>query len=102
MVPTDDEDLQILDRSFDVFAEFATNIRYVNTGTHHTTTADNSSACSTRSFLVMNGCCFDQHLGPTVTFRYFFLPNNSTDKQHISNLKHLPQQVTPDSEPQEC
>ncbi|DBA85638.1 TPA: hypothetical protein ACH3X1_005214 [Trebouxia sp. C0004] len=27
MVPTDDEDLQILDRSFDVFAEFATKIR---------------------------------------------------------------------------
>ena len=27
MVPTDDADLQILDRSFDVFAEFATKIR---------------------------------------------------------------------------
>jgi len=30
MVPTDDENLQILDRSFDVFAEFATKIRYAN------------------------------------------------------------------------
>jgi len=30
MVPTDDEDLEILDRSFDVFAEFATKIRYVS------------------------------------------------------------------------
>lgn len=30
MVPTDDENLEILDRSFDVFAEFATKIRYVN------------------------------------------------------------------------
>ena len=29
MVPTDDDDLQILDRSFDVFAEFATKIRQV-------------------------------------------------------------------------
>lgn len=27
MVPTDDDGLQILDRSFDVFAEFATKIR---------------------------------------------------------------------------
>ena len=30
MVPTDDENLQILDRSFDVFAEFATKIRYAD------------------------------------------------------------------------
>ena len=28
MVPTDDDQLQILDRSFDVFAEFATKIRH--------------------------------------------------------------------------
>lgn len=30
IVPTDDADLQILDRSFDVFAEFATKIRQVH------------------------------------------------------------------------
>jgi len=42
MVPTDDENLQILDRSFDVFAEFATKIRYDCTS--HSSAADNNLA----------------------------------------------------------
>ena len=34
MVPTDDDNLEILDRSFDVFAEFAANIRYAEQRFH--------------------------------------------------------------------
>ena len=33
-VPTDDDNLEILDRSFDVFAEFATKIRCTSTNLH--------------------------------------------------------------------
>jgi len=69
MVPTDDENLEILDRSFDVFAEFATKIRYVNfalTTRQQLTTVQLAQSDLTCLSLA---AAFHQHLRSTVTAR---------------------------------
>ena len=68
MVPTDDDNLQILDRSFDVFAEFATKIRYatcaLTTPQQLTTTQLLKPTLSDYDWLLLG-----QHLGPTATIK---------------------------------
>ncbi len=93
MVPTDDENLQILDRSFDVFAEFATKIRYADcaltTPEQLTTTQLLNQILPAYHWLLLFINTLGQHSPPD----NLFLSNNCVDKQLSSNLKHLPQRV---------
>ncbi len=70
MVPTDDENLEVLDRSFDVFAEFATKIRYANCAL---TTLEQLTTTQVLKQILLTclswAAAFCQHLGPTVTIK---------------------------------
>ena len=97
MVPTDDDNLQILDRSFDVFAEFATKIRYATCAL--TTPQQLTTTQLLKRILSDYDCCLINILGQQSPSNNLFLSNESFDKQLGSNLKHLRQRVMPDCDP---